>query len=49
MRETPKYCFSCEDCEHYAYGKCEYGFELVEPHEDAYDCSRFEDKYPLGR
>lgn len=40
--------FSCEDCEHFIDGKCEFGYELVESHEDAWDCIGFEDKHPLG-
>ena len=33
--------FTCDDCEHYKDGKCEYGWTIEENH-DAYDCSRFE-------
>lgn len=37
--------FTCQDCIHCKDGKCEFGFELVESYEDAYDCTRFYDRF----
>lgn len=33
---------TCESCQHYKDGACEFGIELYES-EDAYDCTQFED------
>ena len=38
--------FTCEDCVHYHDGECVFGIELEEC-EDAYDCTKFEDKEPI--
>lgn len=42
-----RFVFSCEDCKHYKDGSCSLGYEIVEDHEDAYDCTGFEDVAPV--
>ena len=39
--------FHCDSCVHYKDGECDLGFELIEDHEDAYDCINFEDASPV--
>ena len=46
-RMEARFVFTCEECKNYKYGSCSLGFELIEEHEDAYDCPYFEDVNPV--